>query len=187
MLYELRTYDFAPGKAVAYADLFRREGLPLITRYLPLVGYFVTEIGALNRLHHLWVYASLADRAEKRARFMQDKDWTEGFLPRGLALVQRQESRLLSLISGSDELSRAVSAAGHAHEAEPAEAPLFGAGWFALGKASEAEGAGHIAHWRVLAGADAGSALALRRLDPSRSLDAPALDLCRPLRFSPLA
>jgi hypothetical protein len=45
MIHELRTYDFTPRDAVRYLDLFRREGLPLITAYLPLIGYLVTETG----------------------------------------------------------------------------------------------------------------------------------------------
>jgi hypothetical protein len=191
MLIEMRSYDFAPGKALAYAELFRREGLPPITRHLPLVGYFMTEIGVLNRLHHLWVYESLAERAARRGGFMQDKAWTEGFLPRGLALVQRQESRLLRQIVASDALAAAIATAGQTIPAEPAEAPLFGDGLFGFATGGAPADPALVGLWRVVAGPDAGSEIALHRLDaalsrPDAAASAP-VDLCRPLRFSPLS
>ena len=58
--------------------------MPLITRHLPLVGYWLTEVGPLNRIEHLWAYESLADRAARRGRLMGDTEWTGGFLPRGM-------------------------------------------------------------------------------------------------------
>lgn len=191
MLIELRSYDFAPGRATAYAELFRREGLPLITRHLPLVGYFMTEVGTLNRLHHLWAYESLTERAAKRARFMQDRDWTDGFLPRGLPLVARQESRLLSEVTGSTALAEAIAGAGRAIAAEPAEAPLLADGWFAFGMGDLPPEAALIGRWRIVAGTGAGSTITLRRFDAAPALPSDdgsnPFDLCRALSFSPLA
>jgi NIPSNAP len=194
MMYELRTYDFAPGDAVRYLDLFRREGLPLITGYLPLVGYLVTEIGPLNRIHHLWAYRDLGDRAERRGRFMQDKAWTEGFLPRGMALVRRQESRLLNLVNGSAALEQLTSTADCRHAAQTGSEPLLGARWFSMdtaeaGSSSPTENL--IARWIVTAGDQTGSAITLARFDasdvipltPSGLLDR---EICRPTGFSPL-
>ena len=76
MIFEWRTYRFAPGRAAAYLAAFQSEGLPLVTRHLPLLGYWMTESGRLNVLHHLWVYADLDDRAACRASLSADADWT---------------------------------------------------------------------------------------------------------------
>jgi hypothetical protein len=194
MIYELRTYDFAPGDAVRYLELFRREGLPLITGYLPLIGYLVTEIGPLNRIHHVWAYRDLAYRAERRGRFMQDKTWTEGFLPRGMALVRRQESRLLSLLNGSAVLERLTAESDRKHAAQLGSEPLLGASWFSLetsrsGILAPAENT--LAHWVVVAGDQTGSSITLAHFDtadpipltPSGQLDR---EICRPAGFSPL-
>jgi hypothetical protein len=194
MIHELRTYDFAPGDAVRYLDLFRREGLPLITAYLPLIGYLVTEIGPLNRIHHLWAYHDLADRAERRGRFMQDKAWTEGFLPRGLALVRRQESRLLSMVQRSAVLEYLSAEADRQHPAQSGHEPLLGAGWFVLETRdgdAPALAENRLAQWVVTAGERTGSTITLDRFDDPDSIPLTAsgsqvLEICRPAGFSPL-
>lgn len=195
MIHELRTYDFAPGDAVRYLDLFRREGLPLITGYLPLIGYLVTEIGPLNRIHHLWAYRDFADRAERRGRFMQDKAWTEGFLPRGMALVRKQESRLLSLLKGSSALEKLTADADRRHVAQIGTEPLLGSGWFTI-DAAQAESQSPIeppfAHWVVAAGEQTGSTITLSRFDRPDSISlspsaSASREICRPAGFSPLS
>ena len=190
MLYELRSYDFAPGNAVRYLDLFRREGLPLLTAHLPLAGYWQTEIGPLNRLHHLLAYQSLSERMARRAAFMADKIWTEGFLPRGMALVQRQESHLLQVVEGSPALD---GLSPRKLEAEAAEQPLLGSAWFTLTfgpPTQHAASSGLIGRWGIVAGADAGLHVELSRFaDPSEvpMTSTNPVEVCRPARFSPLA
>jgi hypothetical protein len=194
MIHELRTYDFAPGDAVRYLDLFRREGLPLITAYLPLIGYLLTEIGPLNRIHHLWAYRDLADRAERRSRFMQDKAWTEGFLPRGIALVRRQESRVLRLVQGSAALEQLVAHADRPHAAQTGTEPLLGTSWFCLmttESASSPSTEKSLASWVVVAGGRTGSTITLNRFaDPAAiPLTTSSMrdsEICRPAGFSPL-
>lgn len=194
MLYELRTYDFAPGDAIRYLDLFRREGLPLITRSLPLCGYWLTEIGALNRLHHLWVYQDFSDRTAKRAAFTADTEWTEGFLPRGLAMIRRQESRLLDLVKGSASLHAVAADAARPHAAESVDKPLLASSWAVLsfgGTSTDTRIPGLIGAWKVVAGDGRGSIVALAQFDAAATIStdgATALqtDVCRPCGFSPL-
>ena len=90
MILDLRTYDFAPGDALRYLGVFGPEGLPLISAHLSLVGYWMSEVGALNRLRHLYVYDDLDDRTRRRAGMLADERWTKGFLPQGMALIRRQ-------------------------------------------------------------------------------------------------
>ncbi len=195
MFYELRTYDFRPGDAVKYLDLFRREGLPLITDYLPLIGYLVTEIGPLNRIHHIWAYQDLADRVKRRGRLMQDEAWTEGFLPRGMVLVRRQENRLLQLVQGSSELDKLTDTADRKHAARPGSEPLLGTNWFSVETAepdTPAPSAEPFAHWIIIAGDDLGSTITLRRFVSPETIPLTTSvlkgrEICRPALFSPMA
>ena len=67
MIIDLRTYTVAPGKVAAYLDLYEREGEPL--------GYYLSEIGTLNQVVHIWKYESMADRERRRAELERDPDW----------------------------------------------------------------------------------------------------------------
>ena len=43
----------------------------------PPLGVFVSEIGRLNEVLYIWVYDSLADREERRAKLDADPAWHE--------------------------------------------------------------------------------------------------------------
>ena len=111
MIFEWRTYRFAPGRATAYLAAFQSEGLPLVTRHLPLLGYWLTESGRLNVLHHLWVYTDLDDRTACRTPLAADTDWTAGFGPRAFPMIEQQETLLLTSRTASPRLSQAISTA----------------------------------------------------------------------------
>jgi hypothetical protein len=104
MLYEMRTYTLRPGRLAAYVADFERRGLPVITRYARLVAYWVSEVGPLNQVVHVWAYRDAAHRAEQRARLYADPDWVEGYLPTAVDDVQHQETRLLIAASFSPSL-----------------------------------------------------------------------------------
>lgn len=76
MLLDVRTYKTQPGRVPAQLELYQKYGYPVQLRYMgePLC-YAVAESGELNTFTHVWVYASAADREEKRARMAQDPDW----------------------------------------------------------------------------------------------------------------
>jgi hypothetical protein len=96
MIVEQRTYHFHPGSIPIFMKKYQESGaLALQQRILGnLIGYFVTEIGPLNQTVHLWGYASLEDRAERRAALMREPEW-RAFLAEILPLLQTQESRIL--------------------------------------------------------------------------------------------
>ncbi|MBN9245336.1 MAG: NIPSNAP family protein [Mesorhizobium sp.] len=94
MIVEKRTYTFHPGKVQEFLALYEREGLPLHTKYLPLLGYFVSDIGPLNQVITMWGYESMADREEKRARLYADPEWI-AFGPKTTPLIQTMESVIL--------------------------------------------------------------------------------------------
>jgi len=65
MLYELRTYTVKPGSlgdmvkaASTLARDIRKDD------YGKLEGYWLTEIGPLNQVVHLWSYADFSERSD---------------------------------------------------------------------------------------------------------------------------
>ncbi len=97
MLIDHRTYTLHPHKLRAWLELYERYGLPVQKKHLgPLVGYFVSDIGPLNQVIHLWSYDSIEDRARRRAALAADPGWVD-FLKRvgELAPFQAQENKIL--------------------------------------------------------------------------------------------
>lgn len=86
MIVEKRTYTFHPGKVQEFLELYEREGLEVHTRYLPLAGYYTSDIGMLNQVITLWQYASMAEREEKRAALYADPAWI-AFAPKTTPLI----------------------------------------------------------------------------------------------------
>ncbi|TSJ64005.1 NIPSNAP family protein [Starkeya sp. 3C] len=95
MLYEMRTYRLKTGATPAYVKLVEEEGITIQKSHLgQLVGYFTSEIGPLNEIVHIWAYASLDDRAARRARLAADPAW-QAFGPKIQALIEVMENKIL--------------------------------------------------------------------------------------------
>ena len=190
MIHEWRSYVLKPGKAGDYLALLAHQGLPLVTRHLPMTGYWLAETGTLNTIHHLWSYADWAERDACRASLSQEQAWTQGFIPAAFALVESQQNRLLRMTRSSARVDAVLAARRRSHAALPPGAPLFAAECAALviGAApGDAE-----AVFQPLSG-DPAAPLALlsRRSDPVPPDPAPAdpgacHSILRPLMFSPL-
>lgn len=97
MIVEERIYTFHPTKLRPWLELYEKYAMPVQKKHLGRnIGFFVTEIGTLNQVVHLWEYDSLADRERRRAAMWNDPDWKE-YLKRGneLAAVQAQEVKIM--------------------------------------------------------------------------------------------
>jgi len=95
MIVEHRTYTVAQGRMEEYLELYERVALPLQLKYLGhLIGFFVSEIGTLNQVVHLWGYDSLADREARRARMDADPEW-RAYRKSIAGMFVNQESRIL--------------------------------------------------------------------------------------------
>ena len=67
MIVDVRTYTLIPRKQAKYLELFEKRALPVTKRHgLELMSYYVSYIGALNQVVHLWGYENLADMEKKR-------------------------------------------------------------------------------------------------------------------------
>lgn len=188
MLLELRTYDFAPGDADRYLQLFARAGLPLITRHLPLVGYWVTEIGPLNRIRHMWAYRDMAERAERRGRLLSDAEWMKSFVPVAMPLIRNQESQLLSQIHASREAEDVLQGAARAHAAPPTLSLHLDEFLHLTAESTESRESNPVLSGEVICGRGCGSRLSLHtpRDFASEPSTLGADELLRRLAFSPL-
>lgn len=121
MLYESRSYTLHPGKLPEYLSLFTADNAVVDLLRPHLRGFWFTEGGRLNRVHHLWQYESRAARAEARGALARRPEMG-AFFGKVTPLLQAQESWMLQgtvavPVQGStggvfDRLSLDVSADG---------------------------------------------------------------------------
>lgn len=187
MIHEWRSYRLKPGAATAYLSLLADMGLPLVTRHLPLMGYWLAETGGLNMIHHLWSYKDWAERESARAGLAAEDRWVKEFIPAAFALVDAQENRFLRLDRSSPVFDEALKARRRRHAARAKGAPLFAPD--CAGLAIGAAPAEAVAVFTPVSGALAGPlALSPRRPDPTPEAPPAGASHCvlRPLAFSPL-
>jgi hypothetical protein len=97
MLVEERCYllkgDFTPAM---YLEAYKSTGaMELQQRILGyMLGYFVTEIGDLNALVHLWGYDSFEERTRRRGLLAAEPVWQD-YLARIRPMLQSMSNRLL--------------------------------------------------------------------------------------------
>ncbi len=77
MIYELRTYEAAPGKMAGLQARFRDHTTGLFERHgMQIIGFWTYAHGGWsNRLVYLLAFEDLADRDAKFAAFGADPDW----------------------------------------------------------------------------------------------------------------
>jgi hypothetical protein len=103
MIVEQRTYTLKPLRTRDFLALYERAALPLQKQYLGhLVGFFVSEVGPLNEVVHLWAFDSLAERERRRKAMEEDPGWPAYVAElRELDVILQQESKMLRSVSFS--------------------------------------------------------------------------------------
>ncbi|QMV16246.1 NIPSNAP family protein [Vibrio spartinae] len=96
MIFEMRTYTIKIGQLNNYINHFETIGMPIISKYATLVGYWHTEIGELNQVIHIWSYHDLNERSQKRIELYKDSEWLTEFIPEAMNMLEKQESKILS-------------------------------------------------------------------------------------------
>lgn len=195
MIYELRTYTTAPGKALHYLELFRTIGLPLVTRHLPMMGYWLSDAGPLNQIVHLWAYEDIAHRSHCRAKLARETEWQTAFIDPAFTVVLSQESRFLSLHSETPRFRKLTEERIREHPARLPSEAMFGDSYCLI---AEREGAAPDAPDTALCSLDVvlGRGVGNRIiLSEAVNVDAVLRDqlrsrghttLIRPLTFSPI-
>lgn len=76
MIFDHRVYTIKPNRLARFLETYERLALPLQRKYLgEPYGFFVSHIGPLSRVVHLWQYESLADREQRRDAMEADPEW----------------------------------------------------------------------------------------------------------------
>ena len=76
IIFDHRVYTIKPNRLARFLETYERLALPLQRKYLgEPYGFFVSYIGPLSRVVHLWQYESLADREQRRDAMEADPEW----------------------------------------------------------------------------------------------------------------
>jgi hypothetical protein len=97
-LYEQRIYAVKVGQMPEVLQLYSGEGWPALQAGgfdKKLIGYFVSDTGALHQLTHLWKFDDDADRRAHWQRLFSD-DAFMAFAVQLRSLLQNQEVQLLN-------------------------------------------------------------------------------------------
>ena len=98
MIYELRTYNVKPEHAADVVAVYEQYGWPQLKKWRKnLVGYFISDIGPLHQIVHLWKFTDHAAR---------DHQWTTlranpKFVDFGRREDIRHDDKAVPLISGA--------------------------------------------------------------------------------------
>lgn len=78
-----------------FLKTYEADGLAIQIETLGhLVGYFVSEVGELNRVVQLWGFDSFEDRVRRRSALSADPTW-RAFLGKVVTMVAGQRNELL--------------------------------------------------------------------------------------------
>lgn len=76
MIVDKRIYTLKPGGVPTYMKIYEEYGYKVQSKHLGTpVGWFYGEVGALNRITHIWAFDDLDDRTKKRAAMQADPEW----------------------------------------------------------------------------------------------------------------
>ncbi len=75
MIYEFRTYDLKPRSVPDFEKRAAAKIKEGRRNYSELFGFWYTEAGPLNQVVHIWPYEDLNQRAEIRAKVVEDGVW----------------------------------------------------------------------------------------------------------------
>ena len=97
MIHELRIYTLRAGSVPEVAKNSGEGGRAIRgDNYGKLEGYWMSEIGPLNRVCHLWSYKDLNERARLREELSKNERWVKEYLPLIRPHLLRQDIRLLN-------------------------------------------------------------------------------------------
>ncbi|HYG44839.1 MAG TPA: NIPSNAP family protein [Bordetella sp.] len=106
MIHEYRTYTIEPGQLDTYLALAESKVVPIRQDdYGRLVGFWTSEFGVLNQVHHIWEYTSIDQRQQLRRELAANRRWCDEFLAGAWPTMQAQEVRFMS---PQDQISQAT-------------------------------------------------------------------------------
>ncbi|NXR07828.1 NPS3A protein, partial [Semnornis frantzii] len=97
IFYEIRMYDIKPSKMKDFAEMVNKY-FHLRTAHSELVGLWSAELGAMNKVVHVWKYDSFAHRTAVRHALANDKDWQGKFISSALPLIEKQHNEVAYMV-----------------------------------------------------------------------------------------
>ena len=95
MIIDERTYTCHPGKVKAFLEVYERLAKPIQWPLLgDPIGFFVSDIGTMNQVVHMWRYDSMADREQRRAKLATAAGWG-AYLDAATPFLVKMENRIL--------------------------------------------------------------------------------------------
>jgi hypothetical protein len=99
MIFELRTYTCKQGTMPEVAKTASTLGRDIRKdNYGKLEGYWMTDIGPLNQVMHLWSYKDLNERERLRGELAKNQRWNNEYIPASRPHLIRQDIRLLNVV-----------------------------------------------------------------------------------------
>lgn len=95
--YELRTYKVTPALFPEFIKLTNENIFPRLS-HSKLIGYWVTDIGGLNEVFHIWEYDCFAQRTAVRAALAKDEVWQSSYFSKAVQMLQAQENASARLL-----------------------------------------------------------------------------------------
>jgi hypothetical protein len=92
-VFELRTYDLQAGRLLEWEQHWKK-GIECRRQVMEPVGAWFTQLGSLNRVHHLWQFADLEHRKLSREKCWELPGWAET-THETVKLVDHMQSNIL--------------------------------------------------------------------------------------------
>lgn len=105
MIHELREYKLKPGKLDEYLDHVHTKVARLRgDEFGRLVAFFVAVSGDVERVIHIWEYASLDARQEARLALARNAGWMNEFIANVWPIIEYQHVTFLEVLAQSTAL-----------------------------------------------------------------------------------
>lgn len=97
-LIDHRIYTILPRKMGQFLEVFDRLAMPVLLQTLGTpVGFYMSHVGPLNQVVHLWAYEDMADY-ERRCNARDTHPDFAAYLKASEGLIVAQEDRLIKRI-----------------------------------------------------------------------------------------
>ena len=104
MIADVRTYTLVTRKLNPYLKLVEQYAIPIMRSHgMVLDRYFISKIGPLNQVVHIWNYESLAEFERIRNSRDADPKWAE-YLAKTEGMVLSQENKVMEHASFSAKI-----------------------------------------------------------------------------------
>ena len=95
MIFDHSTYTIQPGKTNEYVKIFEEFAYPIAKKHgLELTAYFVSKVGRLNQVVHIWQYNDIMEFETLREKRDADPAWTL-YRSKIAGMIVNQEDKLM--------------------------------------------------------------------------------------------